>query len=150
MAAITAVAWTLPSGFNVEVVARVATVLVIACPHALGLAVPLVVAITIALGANNGILVRDRLALEQARDIDTVIFDKTGTLTRGEFGVVGLVVADGPGRGTGHGAGRGHRGRFGAHHRAGDSQRRRRTRGVALPAVSEFEAHERPRRARRR
>ena len=62
VAAVTAVAWTLAIGFNSEVIARVATVLVIACPHALGLAVPLVVAITTSLGARNGILVRDRLA----------------------------------------------------------------------------------------
>ncbi len=95
VAALTAVAWTIAVGFNVEVIARVATVLVIACPHALGLAIPLVVAITTALGANNGILIRDRLALERAREIDTVIFDKTGTLTRGEFGVVATAVADG-------------------------------------------------------
>ncbi len=95
VAAITAVAWTLATGFNVDVVARVATVLVIACPHALGLAIPLVVAITTALGARNGVLVRDRLALEKARQIDTVIFDKTGTLTRGEFGVVGIATAEG-------------------------------------------------------
>jgi Cu2+-exporting ATPase len=95
VAAITAVAWTIALGFEVEVIARVATVLVIACPHALGLAVPLVVAISTALGANNGILVRDRLALEQARQIDTVIFDKTGTLTRGEFGVVSIVTNEG-------------------------------------------------------
>jgi Cu2+-exporting ATPase len=95
VAALTGVGWTIAQGFNVEVIARVATVLVIACPHALGLAIPLVVAITTALGANNGILVRDRLALERAKDIDTVIFDKTGTLTEGEFGVVGMAVAEG-------------------------------------------------------
>jgi len=95
VAALTAIAWTIAIGFNVEVIARVATVLVIACPHALGLAVPLVVAITTSMGANNGILVRDRLALEQARQIDTVIFDKTGTLTRGEFGVVEIATLDG-------------------------------------------------------
>ena len=94
-AAITAVAWTVAVGFDVAVVERVATVLVIACPHALGLAVPLVVAISTSMAANNGILVRDRLALEEAREIDVVIFDKTGTLTTGEFGVVGLAVADG-------------------------------------------------------
>ena len=75
-AAITAVAWTIADGFNVDVIARVATVLVIACPHALGLAVPLVVAITTALGAQNGILVRDRLALEKARQINMVIFER--------------------------------------------------------------------------
>ena len=90
VAAITAVAWTSAVGFNAEVIARVATVLVIACPHALGLAVPLVVAITTSMSARNGILVRDRLALEKARLIDIVAFDKTGTLTRGEFGVVGM------------------------------------------------------------
>jgi len=95
VAAITGVAWTLAVGFNVEVIARVATVLVIACPHALGLAVPLVVAITTAMGAKNGILVRDRLALEKARLIDMVIFDKTGTLTEGLFGVVGIETVDG-------------------------------------------------------
>jgi len=95
VAALTGVAWTVAVGFNADVIARVATVLVIACPHALGLAVPLVVAITTAMGASNGILVRDRLALEQAREIDTVIFDKTGTLTRGEFGVVAAATAEG-------------------------------------------------------
>jgi len=95
VALITAIVWSLAVGFNVEVIARVATVLVIACPHALGLAVPLVVAITTSIGANNGILVRDRLALEQAREINTVIFDKTGTLTKGEFGVVGITTEDG-------------------------------------------------------
>jgi P-type Cu2+ transporter len=92
-AALTAIAWTVAIGFNADVVARVATVLVIACPHALGLAIPLVVAISTALGAQNGILVRNRLALEEARQIDTVIFDKTGTLTKGEFGVVGMAVS---------------------------------------------------------
>ncbi|OGN97893.1 MAG: copper-translocating P-type ATPase [Chloroflexi bacterium RBG_13_50_21] len=90
VAAITAVAWTIAVGFNVDVIARVATVLVIACPHALGLAVPLVVAITTSMGARNGILVRDRLALEKSRLINMVVFDKTGTLTKGEFGVVGM------------------------------------------------------------
>ncbi|HLF28465.1 MAG TPA: copper-translocating P-type ATPase [Anaerolineae bacterium] len=95
VAALTAIAWTIAIGFNNEVIARVATVLVIACPHALGLAIPLVVAITTSLGARNGILVRDRLALEEAREIDTIIFDKTGTLTQGEFGVVGVATAEG-------------------------------------------------------
>ncbi len=93
-AIVTAVAWTLAVGFNVDVLKRVVTVLVIACPHALGLAVPLVVAITTALGAQNGILIRDRLALEAAREIDVVIFDKTGTLTEGKFGVVGVALDD--------------------------------------------------------
>ena len=89
-AVITAIAWVIAIGFDVAIIARVATVLVIACPHALGLAIPLVVAITTSMGANNGILVRDRLALERAREIDTLIFDKTGTLTEGEFGVVNI------------------------------------------------------------
>ncbi len=74
---------------------RVVTVLVIACPHALGLAVPLVVAISTTIGARNGLLVRDRRGLEEARNLNTVIFDKTGTLTLGEFRVVDMAVADG-------------------------------------------------------
>lgn len=90
VALITTIAWTLAIGFDLTVLERVVTVLVIACPHALGLAIPLVVAISTAIGANNGILVRNRLALEEARQIDTVIFDKTGTLTEGRFGVVDL------------------------------------------------------------
>jgi Cu2+-exporting ATPase len=91
VAVVTAVAWIIAVGFTVDVIARVATVLVIACPHALGLAVPLVVSITTAMGAKNGILVRDRLALEKARLVNVIVFDKTGTLTEGEFGVVGTV-----------------------------------------------------------
>ena len=71
--------------FTIE---RVVTVLVIACPHALGLAIPLVVAISTTLAAQNGLLVRDRRGLEEARHLDAVFFDKTGTLTRGEFRVV--------------------------------------------------------------
>ncbi len=63
---------------------RAATVLIIACPHALGLAIPLVIAISTSLGAKNGLLVKDRLALERARDLDVVVFDKTGTLTLGQ------------------------------------------------------------------
>jgi len=94
-ALLTGIAWMIADTFNVEVLNRVVTVLVIACPHALGLAIPLVVAITTAMGARNGILVRDRLALESARDINIVIFDKTGTLTQGQFGVVDTATADG-------------------------------------------------------
>jgi P-type Cu2+ transporter len=81
--AVTLVGWWLlgdPEGALV----RTATVLVIACPHALGLAIPLVISISTSLGARNGLLIKDRLALERARELDTVIFDKTGTLTRGE------------------------------------------------------------------
>jgi len=95
VAVITAIAWVIAVGFEVDVIARVATVLVIACPHALGLAVPLVVAITTAMGAQNGILVRDRLALEEARQIDVVMFDKTGTLTEGQFGVANMATVEG-------------------------------------------------------
>jgi Cu2+-exporting ATPase len=76
-------------------IVRMVTVLVIACPHALGLAVPLVVAISTTLGARNGLLVRDRRGLEEARNVNTVIFDKTGTLTLGQFRVVEMAVADG-------------------------------------------------------
>lgn len=74
---------------------RTATVLVIACPHALGLAIPLVIAISTSLGAQNGLLVKNRLALERARDLDIVIFDKTGTLTRGEHVLVDAVAISG-------------------------------------------------------
>src|SRR6202040_3988065 len=74
---------------------RTATVLVIACPHALGLAIPLVIAISTSLGAQNGLLLKDRLALERARNLDIVIFDKTGTLTRGSPAVSGAVAAPG-------------------------------------------------------
>jgi Cu2+-exporting ATPase len=95
VAAVTVVAWLIAVGFELGVLERAVTVLVIACPHALGLAIPLVVAISTSLGARNGILIRDRLALEQARRIDTVIFDKTGTLTEGEFGVVDTAAVEG-------------------------------------------------------
>jgi P-type Cu2+ transporter len=81
-----------PLGFTVT---RVVTVLVIACPHALGLAVPLVVAISTTLGARNGLLVRDRRGLEQARNLDIVVFDKTGTLTLGEHRVIEMAVTKG-------------------------------------------------------
>jgi Cu2+-exporting ATPase len=74
---------------------RTATVLIIACPHALGLAIPLVIAISTSIGAQNGLLVKDRLALERARNLDMVIFDKTGTLTRGSPSVSGVSLAPG-------------------------------------------------------
>jgi Cu2+-exporting ATPase len=76
-------------------VTRTVTVLVIACPHALGLAIPLVVSLSTALAARAGILVKDRLALERTRLVDVVLFDKTGTLTRGEHVVVGVAAARG-------------------------------------------------------
>ena len=94
-ALLTMVTWQLLGAPIDFAVVRTVTVLVIACPHALGLAVPLVVAISTTLGAQAGLLVRDRRGLEEARLLNTVIFDKTGTLTLGEFRVVGLTVADG-------------------------------------------------------
>jgi Cu2+-exporting ATPase len=76
-------------------VVRTVTVLVIACPHALGLAIPLVIALSTAVSAKAGILVKDRLALERMRTIDAVLFDKTGTLTKGAHVVTGVAAADG-------------------------------------------------------
>jgi P-type Cu2+ transporter len=76
-------------------VTRAVTVLVISCPHALGLAIPLVIALSTAISARQGILIKDRLALERMREVTTVLFDKTGTLTRGEPVVTGVVVLDG-------------------------------------------------------
>ncbi|WP_425600929.1 copper-translocating P-type ATPase [Haloterrigena alkaliphila] len=93
-AVVTAVAWTVATGFDSAVIERVVTVLVIACPHALGLAIPLVVAINTSLAARNGMLVRDRIAMERARTLDTVVFDKTGTLTEGEQGLVDTATVD--------------------------------------------------------
>ncbi len=83
------------SGDKEHALIRTATVLIIACPHALGLAIPLVVAISTSLGTQNGLLVKDRLALERARNLDMVIFDTTGTLTRGSPAVSGVAVAPG-------------------------------------------------------
>ena len=94
-AVITAVVWAALSSPASFVVERVVTVLVIACPHALGLAVPLVVAISTTIGARSGLLVRDRRGLEEARKLDAVVFDKTGTLTLGEHRVVAMRTADG-------------------------------------------------------
>jgi Cu2+-exporting ATPase len=91
---VTGIAWTLAVGFGLTVIERVVTVLVIACPHALGLAVPLVVAINTSMAAQKGILVRDRIAMEEARKLDTVMFDKTGTLTHGEQSVVDMEAED--------------------------------------------------------
>ncbi|CAN5617174.1 heavy metal translocating P-type ATPase [soil metagenome] len=92
--ALTLVAWSL-LGQVEDGLVRTATVLVIACPHALGLAIPLVVSISTSLGARNGLLVKDRLALERARELDVVIFDKTGTLTRGQHVLVDVrAIAD--------------------------------------------------------
>jgi Cu2+-exporting ATPase len=92
--AITFIYWWF-SGDKEHALIRTATVLIIACPHALGLAIPLVIAISTSLGAQNGLLVKDRLALERARNLDLVIFDKTGTLTRGSPAVSGIAAAPG-------------------------------------------------------
>ncbi len=93
-AVLTLIGWQLLAAPIDFTVVRVVTVLVIACPHALGLAVPLVVAISTSKGAQGGLLVRDRRGLEEARNLDVVIFDKTGTLTLGEFRVVEIAVAE--------------------------------------------------------
>ena len=92
--ALTFIVWISISGDAAFSVERMVTVLVISCPHALGLAVPLVIAISTTLGARGGLLVRDRRGLEEARRLTAIVFDKTGTLTRGEFGVVGVATAD--------------------------------------------------------
>jgi Cu2+-exporting ATPase len=90
--ALTFVVWLAVGATGAFAVERLVSVLVIACPHALGLAVPLVAAISTSLGAQSGLLVRDRRGLEEARNLTTVVFDKTGTLTRGEFRVVDVVT----------------------------------------------------------
>jgi Cu2+-exporting ATPase len=95
MALLALVGWTLVRGFDAFTLERVVTTLVVACPHALGLAIPLVIAISTTLSARNGILVRDRLALERARALQAVVFDKTGTLTRGALGLVDLATDGG-------------------------------------------------------
>jgi Cu2+-exporting ATPase len=97
--AVTLAGWWL-LGYPEDALVRTATVLVIACPHALGLAIPLVIAISTSLGARNGLLVKDRIALERARELDMVIFDKTGTLTKGEPAVADVVVAEGVDEGS--------------------------------------------------
>ncbi len=95
VALLAGIIWSLYfGGVTQQVIAIVVTVLIIACPHALGLAVPLVVANTTALGASNGILIRDRQAMETAKDLNIIAFDKTGTLTKGEIGVVGMATVD--------------------------------------------------------
>ncbi|MBM9465994.1 cadmium-translocating P-type ATPase [Nakamurella sp. YIM 132084] len=93
-AAVTAVVWT-AIGLPDDAVVRTITVLVIACPHALGLAIPLVVSIATERAARAGVLVKDRLALERMRTVDAVLFDKTGTLTRGAPAVLDVVAVDG-------------------------------------------------------
>ncbi|MEV0720584.1 copper-translocating P-type ATPase [Asanoa sp. NPDC050611] len=94
VAVVTFLAWWAAGNLDDSVV-RTVTVLVIACPHALGLAIPLVIALSTALSARAGILVKDRLALERMRVVDAVLFDKTGTLTKGAHKVTGVAAVDG-------------------------------------------------------
>nr|WP_256623321.1 copper-translocating P-type ATPase [Methanolobus chelungpuianus] len=88
---LTLAAWLYFGSTFVFALERAVTVMVIACPHALGLAIPLVVAVSTSLAANSGLLIRDRQAFERARDLQAIIFDKTGTLTEGKFGVTDIV-----------------------------------------------------------
>jgi Cu2+-exporting ATPase len=90
---ITFATWTLLGDVN-QAFARSVTVLVIACPHALGLAIPLVISLSTSIAAKAGILVKDRLALERMRSVDAVLFDKTGTLTKGAHAVTGIAAVD--------------------------------------------------------
>lgn len=90
----TAIGWSLAGESGGYILERFVAVLIIACPHALGLAIPLVTAISTSKAANAGVLVRERSALELARNVDVVLFDKTGTLTTGNQGVVKIVAAD--------------------------------------------------------
>ncbi|HET9985214.1 MAG TPA: heavy metal translocating P-type ATPase [Longimicrobiales bacterium] len=94
---ITVIAWLLAGAGLPFAIERLVTVLVIACPHALGLAIPLVIAISTTLAARAGLLVRKRSALERARELDVVAFDKTGTLTHGDYGVAGIATVAGMG-----------------------------------------------------
>ncbi|AOW93979.1 copper-translocating P-type ATPase [Rhodococcus sp. WMMA185] len=91
---LTFLVWALIGNVD-EAVVRTVTVLVIACPHALGLAIPLVIAISTERAAKAGVLVKDRLSLERMRNVDVVLFDKTGTLTQGKHVVTGVVATDG-------------------------------------------------------
>jgi len=89
---ITFIVWMIISGDLGLAMERAVTVVIISCPHALGLAIPLVTAISTGMGAKQGLLIRNRAAFENARKIDTVIFDKTGTLTEGQFGVTDITT----------------------------------------------------------
>ena len=91
---ITLLSWLYLGKEFVFALERMVTVMVITCPHALGLAVPLVVAVSTSLSVKNGILIRNRIALEKARNIDVVVFDKTGTLTKGKFGVTNIIALE--------------------------------------------------------
>jgi Cu2+-exporting ATPase len=135
---LTFIFWLLGSarGFDF-VIERTVTVIVIACPHALGLAVPLVIAISTSLSASSGLLVRNRTALEQARNVDVVVFDKTGTLTRGELGVVGVAGTQAEDELLSLAAGLEH---DSEHALARAIVTEARTRGLDVPPVQGFEA----------
>ena len=120
-------------GLPDEAVVRTITVLVIACPHALGLAIPLVVSIATERAARGGVLVKDRLALETMRTVDTVLFDKTGTLTKGEPTVTAIETAAGHARRRGPRPGRRRRDRLRAPAGPGHRGRRRAPRPPAAP-----------------
>jgi len=138
-AAVTAAAWIAVGAPGAYVVERVVTVLVIACPHALGLAIPLVIAISTTLGARSGLLVRDRRGLEEARRLDTVVFDKTGTLTLGEHRVVALRAAPGVDEAEALAVAAAVE-RDSEHPVAKAVARTARDRGLAIPAAQGFEA----------
>ena len=138
--ALTFLAWWLltdgPLAFAIE---RAVTVMVIACPHALGLAIPLVVAVSTSISARNGLLIRDRAAFERARDLDTLVFDKTGTLTEGRFGVTEILLADGVAEAEMLATAAAVEG--GSEHPiAAGVVRSAQDRGLALPAVQDFQA----------
>ncbi len=90
--AITFIAWSLAGQGTQFAIDRAVTVMVISCPHALGLAIPLVVAVSTSLAAKAGLLIRERQAFERAKDLEAIVFDKTGTLTQGKFGVTDVIV----------------------------------------------------------
>ena len=131
--------WLLSDGPLSFAIERAVTVMVIACPHALGLAIPLVVAVSTSISARNGLLVRDRAAFERARDLDTLVFDKTGTLTEGRFGVTEILPAAGVDEADLLATAAAVEG--GSEHPiAVGVVRSARDRGLGLPAVSDFEA----------
>ncbi len=91
---ITFIAWMIIRGDLAFAIERAVTVIIISCPHALGLAIPLVSSMSTSIAAKNGLLIRNRLAFEEARKLDSIVFDKTGTLTKGEFGVTDMHPID--------------------------------------------------------
>ena len=91
---ITFIVWMIIRGDLAFAIERAVTVIIISCPHALGLAIPLVTSMSTSIAAKNGLLIRNRLAFEEARNINAIVFDKTGTLTKGEFGVTDIYPID--------------------------------------------------------